>query len=88
MVQMIEHSDPPEDVFRAIVENAAMSQEDLANKLCCDEVLAHVSIEETTNQFAYLRLNSAYHTYIGDLQEYAELLRRDIEGRLQDDQGQ
>ncbi|CAH2079088.1 unnamed protein product [Thlaspi arvense] len=60
MVQMIEHSDPPEDVFRAIVENAAMSQEDLANELCDDEVLAH---------------------------EYAELLRRDIQSRLQDDQG-
>ncbi|XP_024006952.1 large proline-rich protein bag6 isoform X2 [Eutrema salsugineum] len=62
MVQMIEHSDPPEDVFCAMVENAAMSQEDLANELCGDEVLAH---------------------------EYAELLRRDIEGRLrlQDDQG-
>ena len=59
MVQMIEHSDPPEDVFRAMVENAAMSQEDLADELCGDEGLAH---------------------------EYAELLRRDIEGRLHDDQ--
>lgn len=49
MVQMIEHSDPPGDVFRAMVENAAMSQEDLANELCCDEGLAHVSIKETTN---------------------------------------
>ncbi|CAL9242444.1 unnamed protein product [Arabidopsis halleri] len=60
MAQMIEHSDPPEDVFRAMVENAAMSQDDLVNELCCDEVLS---------------------------QEYAELLRRDIEDRLKDDQG-
>ncbi|EOA12877.1 hypothetical protein CARUB_v10025849mg, partial [Capsella rubella] len=58
MAQMIEHSDPPEDVFRAMVENAAVSQDDLVNELCCDEVLS---------------------------QEYAELLRRDIEGRLKDD---
>uniref|UniRef100_A0A1J3CXJ1 Large proline-rich protein BAG6 n=1 Tax=Noccaea caerulescens TaxID=107243 RepID=A0A1J3CXJ1_NOCCA len=41
MAEMIEHSDPPEDVFRAIVENAAMSQEELADELCGDEVLAH-----------------------------------------------
>ncbi|CAA7025654.1 unnamed protein product [Microthlaspi erraticum] len=41
MAQMIEHSDPPEDVFRAIVENAAMSQEELADELCGDEDLAH-----------------------------------------------
>ncbi|KAJ4878320.1 Ubiquitin-like superfamily protein [Raphanus sativus] len=60
MMQMIEHSDPPEDVFRAMVENAAMSQEDLADVLCSDEALAH---------------------------EYAELLRRDLEGRLQDNHG-
>ncbi|KAG7536885.1 Ubiquitin domain [Arabidopsis suecica] len=60
MAQMIEHSDPPEDVFRAMVENAAMSQDDLVNELCRDEVLS---------------------------QEYAELLRRDIEDRLKDDQG-
>ncbi|CAF2041060.1 BnaA09g15900D [Brassica napus] len=60
MMQMIEHSDPPEDVFRAMVENAAMSQEDLADVLCSDEALAN---------------------------EYAELLRRDLEGRLQDNQG-
>ncbi|CAH8360787.1 unnamed protein product [Eruca vesicaria subsp. sativa] len=60
MMQMIEHSDPPEDVFRAMVENAAMSQEDLADVLCSDEALAH---------------------------EYAELLRRDLEGRVQDKHG-
>ncbi|KAF8085742.1 hypothetical protein N665_0649s0018 [Sinapis alba] len=60
MMQMIEHSNPPEDVFRAMVENAAMSQEDLADMLCSDEALAH---------------------------EYAELLRRDLEGRLQDNHG-
>ncbi|XP_010482008.1 PREDICTED: large proline-rich protein BAG6 isoform X1 [Camelina sativa] len=60
LAQMIEHSDPPEDVFRAMVENAAVSQDDLVNELCCDEVLSH---------------------------EYAELLRRDIEGLLKDDQG-
>ncbi|KAG7604610.1 putative Ubiquitin domain-containing protein [Arabidopsis thaliana] len=60
MAQMIEHSDPPEDVFRAMVENAAISQDELVNELCCDEALS---------------------------QEYAELLRRDIEGRLKDDQG-
>ncbi|KAL1225063.1 Ubiquitin-like domain-containing protein CIP73 [Cardamine amara subsp. amara] len=60
MARMMEDSDPPDDVFRAMVENAAMSQDDLINELCCDEVLS---------------------------QEYAELLRRDIEGRLKDDQG-
>ena len=48
MMQMIEHSDPPEDVFRAMVENAAMSQEDLADVFCSDEALAHVSIKETS----------------------------------------
>ena len=48
MMQMIEHSDPPEDVFRAMVENAAMSQEDLADVLCSDEALAHVSIKVTS----------------------------------------
>lgn len=48
MAEMIEHSDPPEDVFRAIVENAAMSQEELADELCGDEVLAHVSFKETS----------------------------------------
>ncbi|KAL0793633.1 hypothetical protein Bca101_065010 [Brassica carinata] len=60
MMQMIEQSNPPEEVFRAMVENAAMSQEDLADVLCSDEALAH---------------------------EYAELLRRDLEGRVQDNHG-
>ncbi|KAL0693559.1 hypothetical protein Bca4012_060739 [Brassica carinata] len=60
MMQMIEQSDPPEEVFRAMVENAAISQEDLADVLCSDEALAH---------------------------EYAELLRRDLEGRVQDNHG-
>lgn len=46
MVQMIEHSDPPKDVFRAMVENTAMSQEDLEDELCGDEGLAHISIKE------------------------------------------
>lgn len=48
MAQMIEHSDPPEDVFRAMVENAAISQDDLVNELCRDEVLSHVSIKQTS----------------------------------------
>lgn len=48
MAQMIEHSDPPEDVFRAMVENAAMSQGDLVNELCCDEVLSQVTIKQTS----------------------------------------
>ncbi|CAN8277052.1 unnamed protein product [Cochlearia groenlandica] len=59
MARMIEQSDPPEDVFRAMVENASMSQEELVNELCFDDALSH---------------------------EYAELLRRDIEGRLKDEQ--
>jgi len=45
MAQMIEHSDPPEDVFRAMVENAAISQDELVNELCCDEALSQVSIK-------------------------------------------
>ncbi|KAH0939103.1 hypothetical protein HID58_006564 [Brassica napus] len=34
MVNMIEHCDPLEDIFHAMVENAAMSHEDLADDLC------------------------------------------------------
>ncbi|XP_033141136.1 uncharacterized protein LOC103847683 [Brassica rapa] len=36
MVNMIEHCDPLEDIFHAMVENAAMSHEDLADDLCGD----------------------------------------------------
>ncbi|RID75643.1 hypothetical protein BRARA_B02677 [Brassica rapa] len=36
MVNMIEHCDPLEDIFHAMVENAAMSHEDLADELCGD----------------------------------------------------
>lgn len=84
---MIEHSDPPEDVFRAMVENAAMSQEDLADVLCSDEALAHVSIKVTSLLVITSRNSHLTNLFIGDLQEYAELLRRDLEGRLQDNHG-
>lgn len=50
MAQMIEHCDPPGEVFRAVVENASRLQQngiipgDLVDELCSDEALAHVSI--------------------------------------------
>lgn len=50
MVQRIEQFDPPEEVFRSLVENAGQihgngsSTEDLVNALCSDEGLAHVSV--------------------------------------------
>lgn len=85
---MIEHSDPPEDVFRAMVENAAMSQEDLADVLCSDEALAHVSILKRLVYLLYKIDPHLTNLLLGwILQEYAELLRRDLEGRLQDNHG-
>ncbi|KAK3231946.1 hypothetical protein Dsin_003827 [Dipteronia sinensis] len=47
VAQRVEHFDPPEEVFRAIVESAGrlqgngMSAEDLVNELCSDESLTH-----------------------------------------------
>ncbi|KAK4854145.1 hypothetical protein QYF36_019615 [Acer negundo] len=47
VAQRIEHFDPPEEVFRAIVESAGrlqgngISAEDLVNELCSDESLTH-----------------------------------------------
>ncbi|XP_031260810.1 ubiquitin-like domain-containing protein CIP73 isoform X1 [Pistacia vera] len=51
VAQRIEHCDPPEEVFRAVVENASVLQQngaipgDLVDELCSDEGLAHEYIE-------------------------------------------
>ncbi|XP_044511387.1 ubiquitin-like domain-containing protein CIP73 isoform X2 [Mangifera indica] len=51
VAQMIEHCDPPGEVFRGVVENASRLQQngiipgDLVDELCSDEALAHEYIE-------------------------------------------
>ena len=51
VAQMIEHLNPPGDVFRSVVENAVQlsgsgsDSRDLVDELCSDEGLANVSVQ-------------------------------------------
>jgi hypothetical protein len=51
VAQRIEHLNPPENVFRSVVENAVQlsgsesGSEDLVDELCSDEGLTNVSVQ-------------------------------------------